>query len=396
VLLSQHPGVPTTSGLLLLIGFASSGYAQSATAVVPTVTVSTAHDDNIFSSSRPVADLVTVVRPSLATRLESSRFDVRSLASLDLQRTARHTLPISLNARRHADAAATGRVSPTLSLSGIASYDRTENASDLTRESGILLARQRATRTQVMPSFAYQWNPQTEIAGQYGWIYQQLAGAMSNRAEVGYLSVTNQITPRTSWTAKYLGRRFADDIATRRSHAALVGLSRRISPGTTAWIQGGPRAAASGGLAHELVAALAHVGARSRLMLDYWHGETSVLGVPGAVEVESGTSRLTVAVRPRVEIGANLGIFRTATPVNQARATVLHASASVLWNFDPFAVNVSYGVDHQRGRLDLLRQPDVRRRVLLVSFSVTPRWSRRNPGPPERGGPITPLRGAQP
>jgi hypothetical protein len=133
---------------------------------------------------------------------------------------------------------------------------------------------------------------------------------------------------------------------------------------------------------------------RSRFLADYWRGETIVLGILGPVEIHSGSTRFNWAVRRRLELGVNLGVFNSTT-IDAREAMVYHGSVTGAWNVQPYIVSVSYGTDLQHGDIRGRRLADdqIRRGVFLVRLTIAPRLSRVFRPQDDSDGPTTPLKG---
>ncbi len=284
------------------------------------------------------------------------------------------------------------RQTPRTTLALVGHYDRSDNSGELNFDTGFLLPRRRAERWELTPSFAYQATPVVTIRGQYDWVREALEQTMVANEQVARLGVWRQMSTRTSFNVGYLGRYFTNGAERETSHAALFGWTRRLSPFTMLTLQGGPRVSSRGQLAPELIASLARrapglVG----YALDYWRGESIILGVLGPVEVQSATGKFTWPVRRTVDVGAAAGTFRSVS-LTQGEARVYHAEMVASWSPKPFyAIAASYGADFQHGDLRTLLFADrnVVRHVFLVKLTVAPRLSRSI----QPTGPVEPLAG---
>ena len=139
--------------------------AQSRVTLVPSVSISSFYDDNLFTTTVRDGDQVTQLRPSLEASLESPKTTFQGLYWFDMQRSAHHPAWNSVEARRHAFVDAKVRSTPALTL-GIASrYDKAEAPGDLNLESGLLGERRRAQRWQVTPTLYYRARPRTSGYG---------------------------------------------------------------------------------------------------------------------------------------------------------------------------------------------------------------------------------------
>jgi len=124
---------------------------------------------------------------------------------------------------------------------------------------------------------------------------------------------------------------------------------------------------------------------RVRLALDYWHGETIVLGVQGPVKVDSATTRVTWPLTRRFEFGTSAGISDVMTL--DAKASTIYRGGLV-GSWSPgglYTVAATYGLDYQQGTIrnpvslngQLVSLDDrILRHVFRVSMTVAPRYSR--------------------
>lgn len=384
---------PFVVSALLSVGVATSATPQSEITVVPAVALSTMYDDNLFSAPRGVADVLTTVRPSVETRVLSPRWNLQSLAYFDAQRSASTQALNTFDARRHGMIDVRGQASPVLSLGAAARYDRSETPGDLNLDTGILLDRQRATRLQVTPSLAYRADARTTFSSRYDWTSERLSGWPGGDLQALHIGIAREVTPRTTLNARYLGRMFTGEIDAH-SQSVVVGWAREMTPGTNVSIEAGPRMTSDRGLRAEVLAAWLRRTPRTRLRFDYWRGETIVLGIPGPVEIHSGTTNVSWTFRRFFDVGTQVGVFNSHT-MEDTQAIVYHAALVGAWSRQPYILSVSYGSDVQKGDIRSRGRADeyVRRGVFLVRLTVAPRLSRAFRPHDDTSQPLTPLKG---
>ena len=362
--------------------------AQTKVTLVPSAAVSVLHDDNIFSTETRSSDQMTLISPGAQAVFETPRARLLGSYAIDMLRSADFSSLNDLEARRHGMLDAAYRHSPRLALNLNGHYDRSDEASELNFETGILLPRARATRWELGPSFTYRASPVVTVQGQYNWVQESLEHGFTTDEHVGRLLVSRQLSERLSISGGYLGRRFVNGDAFETSNAALAGAIYKVSPFTMLTLQGGPRESSAKGLQSEIVASFLR---RKPNMIGYsvdcWRGEAIILGVLGPVEVTSATGRLSVPLRRQVQIGAAAGVFKSDS-LFQGEARVYHSEVAASWSPKGFyAVTASYGAEFQHGdiRTSLLNDRDIVRHVVLVEFRIAPRVSRTmqpaGPGP---------------
>jgi hypothetical protein len=173
--------------------------------------------------------------------------------------------------------------------------------------------------------------------------------------------------------------------AIERSHAVLLGYNRALGAGTHFHVQGGPRVTSYGRSKPELLANLSRQLRVGKLGLDYWQGETIIMGIRGPVDIRSFSLKSSWALRRNFELGLHAGVFDSKT-LHQGRARVFHPEMVASYSpGGPYILAASYGVDFQRGdvRADFLSDKEVVRHVLLFRVTIAPRLSRIRPADPD-------------
>jgi len=363
-----------------LLAAPSPAAAQARVTLVPSVSVGSIYDDNLFARTIGTGDQMTLITPGLEASYETPVKLLLGAFSFDAQRSFDHPALNELAARRHGLAAGRFQLSPHFTLAFDGRYDRTDSAGDLSFVTGVLLDRQRAVRWQVGPSFAFRAAPRVTITGLYDWTTETVVGAEMSDEQVARLGFTRQMTPRTTMGASYLGRRFVSAGETSTSTAALYSWSYEVAPATNLTLQGGPRySSARDAVLPEIVLALGRKAATIvNYGFDYWRGESIILGVLGPVEIHSGTAHITWPIRQKVEVGVHGGVFNSQT-LSQGHARVYHGELVNSWTLKaPLVLTLSYGVDFQRGdvRTSLLSDKRITRQVVLVRLTAAPRLTR--------------------
>lgn len=405
----------TTSALLLMIGLASAApaLAQARVELVPSVSISSTYDNNLFATQNASSDEMVLVTPSLEGRYESPSVRLESLYSFDAQRAVGHPVLNMLEARRHGMVDTSLKMTPQFRLSFDGRYDLSQSPNELNFETNVLLGRQRSTRWQLTPALEYQLRPRTIVSAQYDLTKEAMAQYVDGQMQVIRVGFDRKQTPLITWGIKYLGRRFANGAGSalpspttfgslnatvvpqsifnlaqapvfypiaatsQQSHALLGEVTWTVGPETSFMLQGGPRISSYASRMPEVLATFAKETRLTKIGLDYWQGETIVLGIPGPVKLESSTSKVVWAVRRTVEVGAHAGVFHIET-LQKAAARVFHGEFVGSWSpGGPYTLAASYGMDFQKGdvRSPLLSEKQVVRHVFLVRMTVAPRLS---------------------
>jgi hypothetical protein len=354
--------------------------AQSHIEAVPTVTIGTIYDNNLFAQQQGDAGHMLLVRPGLGTAIDTPRLSLSSLFTFDSQRSNHRDLTM-IDARRHADTAFKYRTTPRTILGFGALYDRTETPGEINIGTGILSERRQATRWEVSPNFTHQLGEHTSVAGSYAYTAETLVDNGSGRMQVGRAGMSQVVSTRSSLTGWVLARHFADPTdATNGSDSAAVlgGWEHQFSPASHLSIQVGPRVSSYRGLQPEASAGLTRVTPRLKVGLDYSHSETIVLGIRGPVVYDGGGAHVTWPFRHSTEVSSHTAAT-TIDTLDRHRLTSYRQTFVASWTPGGlYTLNASYGLDYQEGnvRRGVFTDANVWRHVFGVSVTVAPRYSR--------------------
>jgi hypothetical protein len=354
---------------------ASHAAAQTRKTIIPSVSIAHVYDDNIFADVEGSAGQMLQIRPSLEGSYESPRLTFLSLYSQDMLRS-NHADLNTADARRHAFVDTKFRSTPMTTVGVAARYDRSETPGELELDTGILGPRRTAERWQVAPNFARRMGPRSVLTGGYDFTLEQEIDTPQGTMHQGRLAISRELTSRTDVVASYLARYFDDTFESHTSHALLGGFSREVAPGTQFSFYAGPRVTSyRSGVKPEVSTGLLRATPRINLALDYWHGETIILGIPGPVAVDSGTVRLSWPLAAKFEIGTHAGITDIDT-LDLREARVYRTTLLASWTpRGMYTVGASYGLDYQEGDIRRRLDEDVLRHVFRVSLTIAPRLS---------------------
>jgi hypothetical protein len=382
-----------SAALAAQLVLASPAHAQAQMEFIPSVSLFTVYDDNIFARADGSAGQMMQLRPSFEGSWESPTVRMLGLYSFDMQRSNFSTLS-TLDARRHALGEMRFRTTPFVTLGLTTRYDRTNTPGELDLDTGVLGDRQNAERVELMPTLAWRLGPRTVMTSGYDWITEHLIAGERGTMHVGRLGWSRDVTSRTTFTTSYIGRLFVDHVdavSDYQSHAVLLGMDRVLSPGTSVTLSAGPKVRARRGTDYEASANFTRATPRSRLAVDYWHGETIVLGVVGPVGVDSATSRMSWPIRQRFEVATVLGASDIST-LDDRTTRVYRGTLTGSWSPGGiYSIAASYDADYQDGSIRnpvfidgerVLFDERVLRHVFRVSVTIAPRY-RRSILPPD-------------
>lgn len=363
--------------LIALVAAAPDAAAQSRATVIPSVSIGAVYDDNVSATARGDAGQMIQMRPSLEADYESPTVTLISLWSFDMQRS-NHSSLNALNARQHAmfDAKLRSSFATTWGIAG--RYDRTDSPGEIDFESGILSDRRFAQRWQVTPAVLRRIGERANFTALYDFTTENLVDEGRQTLHAARTALSRQLSPRMSLSGEYIGRLFDDDFTEHHSHAVVMGWSRELRQFTRVTLQAGPRWTSYRGIVPEVNVSLGRDGRTVKTGIDYSHGETIILGVPGPVQVDTGSARLTLVPSRRVEFGVRAGASNILT-LDERAATIYRGTLLGSWTFaGPFTLTGSYSADYQLGdiRRNLFRDERVLRHVIRVGLTIAPSFSR--------------------
>jgi hypothetical protein len=370
---------------------AATAAAQAQMEFIPSLSFFSVYDDNVFARVDSTAGQMLQLRPSLEGSYESPTVRLLGLYAFDMQRSNFSSLN-TLDARRHALGETRLRTSPFTTIGLMTRYDRSETPGEINADTGVLGERREAERLELTPTFARRLAPRATLTGGYNWTTERLIDGEHGTMHSGRIGIARDLTPRTSLSATYVGRYFLtadpptiDGDPQHSSHALLVGWERQMAPGTRLALSAGPKATSYSGPDVEVAAGLSRTTPRIRAALDYWHGETIVLGIGGPVAVDSFTTRVNWPFRHRMEAGIHAGVSDIAT-LDGRTATIYRGTLVGSWSPSGlYTVAATYGLDFQDGTIRfpvfldeeaLPLEGRLLRHVFRVSVTVAPRYKR--------------------
>lgn len=364
---------------------ATSAVAQKHIEAVPSVTVGSIYDDNLFAQQQGDAGHMLTVRPGLGTAIDTPRLNLSSLFTFDSQHSNHADLTM-IDARRHADATLKYRTTSMTTLGLMAQYDRTETPGEINIGTGILSDRRQAQRWEVSPNFSHRFRPHTAVTGSYDYTTESLVDNGTGRMQVVRAGLSQIYDARSTFSGLVQERHFADPTDASNgsdSLALLGGWDHQFSPAGRFSLYAGPRISSYRGLQPEVNASIMRDTPSLRLGFDYNHTETIVLGIRGPVVLNGGGARITFPFRRTTEISSHSAVNAIDT-LDDHRLTNYRQTFIASWTpGGMYTFNASYGVDFQQGnvRRGVFSGGNVWRHIFGVSVTVAPRYSRSIKGP---------------
>jgi hypothetical protein len=368
--------IPAAALAAFMLSAVPSVFGQTRMTFIPSISITEAYDNNILAEQKGSAGQMIQFRPNVEANYESPRLTFLSLYSFDALRS-NHADLNTFDARRHALLDTKFRSSALTTLGIAARYDRTETPGEIDMDTSILGPRRTAQRWQIAPNLARRLGPRSVLTAGYDWTRENELDTPEGTMHQARVALSREWTSRSSIVGSYLARYFVDPFNTQMSHTLLGGFTREVAPNTQFSFYAGPRVTSyHSGVKPEVSTSLARVTNRLDGALDYWHGETIILGIPGPVAVDSGTARFDFPLTPKWMVGTHLGVTDVDT-IDARHARVYRTSLMGSWTTrGMYTVSASYGLDYQQGDIRRRLDEDVLRHVFRVSLTVAPRLNR--------------------
>jgi hypothetical protein len=368
-----------TTALMTAGALAAPATAQTHVEAVPSVTIGSIYDDNLFAQQNGDAGHMLTVRPGFGSAIDTPRLNLASLFTFDSQHSNHADLTM-IDARRHADAILKYRANAMRTFGMVAQYDRTQTPGEINLGTGILTERRQAQRWEVSPNFAQRLRPHTVVTGAYDYTAESLVDNGTGRMQVVRAGLSQIANERSSFSGLVQERHFADPTdATNGSDslAMLAGWDHQFSQSGHFSLVAGPRISSYRGLQPEVNATVTRESRLFNLGLDYNHTETIVLGIRGPVVLNGGGARVNWPFRRTLEFSSHSAASAIDT-LDQHRLTNYRQTFIAAWTPGGlYTLNASYGLDYQQGNIrhNVFTSADVWRHVFGVSVTVAPRYS---------------------
>jgi hypothetical protein len=376
-----------TLALGIQVAFAGAAGAQTRIDLIPSATIGSIYDNNLFAQTHSTGGRMLVLTPGGMVMMKSPRFDLVSDVAFDAQHSNFGTLT-TIDARRHAMVDLHYKTSPAMTVGFGTRYDRSQTPGDVDLDTGFLGDRLQAHRIQITPSLEYRIRRGTFARASYDWVDERVIEGANGQLRTLRSGLTQEWGQRANLTASFTSRQFVDRFETNSSTTALVGAERVIAPGTRISFQAGPRFSTYRAVRPEVLAGYVRSTDKVGIVVDYWHGETIVIGINGPVAVDNLAARAVFPLTQNIEIGTHTGVAGLSS-IDATRATVYRGTLVATWKPRDswYTVGGSYGIDYQLGDIrhgrvfldgvEFIPHERVLRHVLRVSLTVAPRLSRQ-------------------
>src|SRR5262245_61618150 len=127
----RPPSIAIMIIIVAHLALASKAAAQARVTLVPSISVGTVYDNNLFSLPTAAGDWMNLATPSVEADWESPRISLLSLTSIDMQRAVGYSTLNSFDARRHAFLGTTFRLWSRVRFGFDGHYDKSNTPGEL-------------------------------------------------------------------------------------------------------------------------------------------------------------------------------------------------------------------------------------------------------------------------
>ena len=347
--------------------------AQGRNALIPTIDLTTLHDDNVFVTSlTPASDHVVRITPALAAERAFPRGQYSGSYSVDAERYARHHELTNPLARAQAFSRFSYDAGQRLRILVDHGYLDTTAPTELNTGTAVAAGRMRTIRMSGGSSAAYRLSKRTTATGAYHVTSDRLEDGRAMHTYIANARVDRTISRRERIDIDYEHSRFDSHSHSTDAHAVRVGWTRRIGTLTQLQLHGGPRAT-SGSPSADLFALVSHAGERTSVALAYDHTQTTVVGLDVPVDAQSIQIRSRWAPSRSFSCTAVPGIFRSTFAGRDIDVRRLAFDARYLVTRE-MAFVASYSTERQRGAVAAAGAGTDTLRRRTLSFGLTQQW----------------------
>jgi hypothetical protein len=333
--------------LVLVLGASPVVMAGEFIRITPSVSGTTVHDSNLFSTaSARQADLVARLSAGADGEYRSSIWALVGRCSFDAERFERHPELTTMNARRHGELGMTYAPTRRLTITAASDASGTQNPGELNRDTGLSFTRAAARHLAARGSIARRFDRETTATIGYAYASDSLLGSLDTRVQELRLAAEHRLSSRDTTRSSYRVQRFAFsgtefEPSTTIVHTLSVGLTRSITRQTTVAIDAGPTVN-GGSVSAEVMAGLQHHTTSFDYSVNYGRTQAIVLGLAGTAVTQSVTTTAAWALRRALQIRVSPAFYQTRLAFE--RADVGRVSIDVLRTLTP-GVSLEFGFD---------------------------------------------------
>ncbi|MGH7255697.1 MAG: hypothetical protein ACREI3_07960, partial [Nitrospirales bacterium] len=290
--------------------------AQTGPYLRPALSASEVFDDNIFfasSDGNREHDVITRFTPALEGGYRSTPLTITARYTFDAEIYTEHPELTSPQVRQQGMLEFTSQPNRLLTMKLEGSYFQTRTPFELNLLTGIAIRRTRAERYSVAPSLTYQIDRLTTTSGDYAFNSDRISGGLTIDTHVAHWTLDRRLTRLDTVGPGYTFQQLTfGGVASTTMHAATLGWERAFTPLSRLNLRAGPRLV--DGLLDdqpEVEASFRHTLQRGEVSVTYTNTLRSIIGQPGAVQIDSVLGSFLFDVNPRLRVTAGPGFSRT-------------------------------------------------------------------------------------
>ena len=339
--------------------------------VVPAVTVSAAHDDNIyFEAVGEVDDRITRISPALDVGYQSDNLSWDASYTFDSEAYDKTDELDSWLMRRFANASIEYSPDQQLTWFARANFANTLTPGELNLLTGLEPGRREAERVSVNPGLIYAFNGATTGSLDYLWSNDELEGGVEADSHITTADLQHVLNGENTLTFGYTYRSYEFNNETSAwSHTPRVGWLHQLSPRTLLTLEAGPRISRDAEDPYVL-AAISHEFVRGEFELSYSIDEVTLIGEAGRLETERVGASLTYAFNADLEVSVRPAWSQIDRLGEETDVLSIGASARYRLNNALFLV-ASYQHSDQDVELPIIGPQNLSRSVFSLGFTLT-------------------------
>lgn len=347
--------------------------AQSRTKLVPSVDVTTLHDDNVFVTSRaPASDTVVRITPALTADRLFTRGGYSGSYSIDAERYSRHHKLTSPTARVQAFSRLRYNAGQRLRLVLDYGYLNTTTPTELNLGTGLAAGRMRTARSSGGSTAAYRVSRRASATASYQITGDRLEDGRTMRTHVARTGIDRALSRRERVAFDYESSRFDSQSQSTVAHAVKLGWTHAIGTSTQLQLRGGPRMTA-GTASADLFALVSHARENGAISVSVEQAQTTVIGMEVPVEARSLQVRGSWTPVRSLSCAAAPGLFRSTLGGRDIQVVRIGLEARYAVS-KTMAFEASFAAEAQRGAIGAATAEVETLRHRTVSFGLTQQW----------------------
>lgn len=338
--------------------------------LTPFVSLSAIYDDNVFlSATNPKSDTIITLSPGALLNYHSRHTDFDLFYSFTAAKFTQHENLSDWLDEQHALIGYRHRFTRDLEFGTTATYAETHNPGQLSPQNGLVVGRNRATRTTVNPELSYTLSPKSsmKLSYEHSWQHIDTGGRIETGTSLaGY---TRQLTEHD--TLNLLLQNISYDFnngSSPNSTLFTAGWTHDFTRWTSMTLSAGPRYT-SGQLTAEILASVGYHSRFTTLSLAYRKTQSVVIGQSELLDTQGISATLAFTPARNFTFGLSPSYYRNSGSTVDTRSWRLRF---YMWyRFAPaWALGLTYNYQHQQGTFSSGSPATLKRNIVALTL----RW----------------------